>query len=1208
LFLVEFIRTYQIEDIPIRIRDIDFPAEILSAQRDGKLVVFAGAGVSKDAPSNYPDFAGLVKIIARGTKHRPAKYETIDHFLGRLEAEGVPVHRITKELLTNPKSAPNPLHSAVVKLFSGHTLRLVTTNFDTHFSTEAGRLLPALPEIHNAPALPVGSNFNGLIYIHGSVVGPPERLVLTDGDFGRAYLTEGWARRFLQAVYANFVVLFIGYSHNDLVLQYLVRGLPRNNAKLFALTPSGNNSHWDFLGIVPVDYPTREAPDRHSALRDSVEAWAELACMGALEHETRIKKILGAAPPLVGSEEDDYMRSVVEDDEKIHFFSRHAKGKEWLLWCEERGLLVPLFSRRTDRNKRVWMLADWFAKEAVLALPEEGLGIYERQGQSLGMSLWHEIARNLHAAKNPDEVALIKWLPILLSQQTSEDPVDLLEYLFGKVTSTGSWALFLYLFEHLTCPHTSLEKSFTFFDGGRRDPTPTRGKVHILGSHHWLKDALDKVLRPNMQTLANDLLRLASNNILRAHNLSVLYGNSSRDWDGLSFQRSAIEPHAQDNFNHDFDIVIDTCRESLEWLLVNNHSLARRYLDEWITSPAPLLRRIAVHGMNRYKHRTADQKLSWAVKYELVGSNSLHHEVFQLLKSIYPHSANERKVALLNQARALTRKNIKENPGRESAMYWHGLFGLLSWLDQAATGKCNLVRDRLRRLRKRHPSFQISDHADFTHWSSGVHVGSESPLTADELRAKPIKQAVNELVAFKGERFHGPSREGLLCVFSTAVAQYPDWGVEIARALLKRRTPHTDIWDRIFWGWSESALTEAQWRVILGMVDKNSRLTEHAHSVTKLLARGARKDTPPFPYSQLPLAERIGARLWAVAVQQRKAREKESSDWLQAAINETGGDLAEFFMMAISLRRKKAGIEWGGIPNKLKSQLNRMTRDRSYTGEMARILLASRIHFLYSSDPAWSAGHIFPLLSWRRGVRQTIQAWHGYLFWGKWYDDLLPQLLPLYQQCFSRLHSDLQHVRERFVEHVAAICFFSARQRPRGTWLNTFMRAVELSDRIHFAESIRKALWDLPEKQVEQVWKKWLEPYWANRLLGKPVPLTADEGSKMAEWAPHLAPIFPDFVTKIASSPQPISVDSFVFHMLSEKGIAATHPAATTAFLSTVLPTSYKVVQDYGYLDKLLAELVKHKDTHKTLRTALDHMAAKGSTLAGKYFARLDGV
>lgn len=38
---------------------IDIPDELLEAQEEGKLVIFAGAGVSMGDPSNLPDFKGL---------------------------------------------------------------------------------------------------------------------------------------------------------------------------------------------------------------------------------------------------------------------------------------------------------------------------------------------------------------------------------------------------------------------------------------------------------------------------------------------------------------------------------------------------------------------------------------------------------------------------------------------------------------------------------------------------------------------------------------------------------------------------------------------------------------------------------------------------------------------------------------------------------------------------------------------------------------------------------------------------------------------------------------------------------------------------------------------------------------------------------------------------------------------------------------------
>jgi hypothetical protein len=44
---------------------LDIPDELLEAQERGRLVVFAGAGVSRGAPSNLPDFKGLAAELPK---------------------------------------------------------------------------------------------------------------------------------------------------------------------------------------------------------------------------------------------------------------------------------------------------------------------------------------------------------------------------------------------------------------------------------------------------------------------------------------------------------------------------------------------------------------------------------------------------------------------------------------------------------------------------------------------------------------------------------------------------------------------------------------------------------------------------------------------------------------------------------------------------------------------------------------------------------------------------------------------------------------------------------------------------------------------------------------------------------------------------------------------------------------------------------------
>jgi|SRR5579862_8904508 len=253
------------------IKTIDFPQEVLRAQRDGTLVVFAGAGVSMPPPSSLPHFGGLARQIGQGASPMQVG-ETEDQYLGRLhnDGRGIQVHELAARILLKPDSKPTELHSLLLQLFRRGPVRLVTTNFDPHFPTAARALGLDVP-IHTAPALPLGDDFEGIVFLHGSAALAPRRIVLTDGDFGKAYLTYGWAARFLLHLFTTYTVLFVGYSHNDVVMRYLARGLPPDNRnRRFAFAARGQDAIWRTYGITPLHYDLRAWDNEHLAITESV--------------------------------------------------------------------------------------------------------------------------------------------------------------------------------------------------------------------------------------------------------------------------------------------------------------------------------------------------------------------------------------------------------------------------------------------------------------------------------------------------------------------------------------------------------------------------------------------------------------------------------------------------------------------------------------------------------------------------------------------------------------------------------------------------------------------------------------------------------------------------------------------------------------------------------------------------------------------------
>lgn len=362
----------------IKLGSIEFDDQILDALRDDKLVVFAGAGVSMGPPSNLASFRKLTSDIAQGTGFEPT--EPLDRFLGQLHHQNVKVHERAAHLLSPRISAPNILHQNLLQLFrTVERVRLVTTNFDLHFETAANTVFGSSPEVYRAPALPLGYDFTGIVHVHGTL--PRARdLVLTDADFGRAYLTEGWARRFLVDVFRKFTVLFIGYSHSDVVMNYLARALPADSfSKRFALTEEDGS--WDLLGIQPIHFTKATGTDAFHELYDGVQKLAEWTKRGALDWQSRVAEIGGRIPPA----DEDAISEVEQALREVHttrFFTNVARDAEWPKWLNARKQLDSLFGN-VELSERDTLLAKWLAEHFAIAHAEAVFELIASHGLQL---------------------------------------------------------------------------------------------------------------------------------------------------------------------------------------------------------------------------------------------------------------------------------------------------------------------------------------------------------------------------------------------------------------------------------------------------------------------------------------------------------------------------------------------------------------------------------------------------------------------------------------------------------------------------------------------------------------------------------------------------------------------------------------------------------------------------------------------------------
>ena len=268
----------------------EFPAEFLDLIQSGQMVFFCGAGLS--VGTGLPLFSGLVRkldwILNPNSIDRfEKKRNDYDRMLSELESRFVPgrmreqVRRILSKPPFPPESATLENHRNILKLaaIAGGGIRLVTTNFDNRFSLAAKS--QRIPIIHDdAPKLPVPESpgWSSLVHLHGRIHknGNLNDLVLNASDFGQAYLSEGWARRFIVRLMRRWSVIFVGYRLDDPPMRYLMdavydpRGGSEGFKKAYALVGCMAGEHdrqlpeWESKHVTPIFY---DNSDNHAILR-----------------------------------------------------------------------------------------------------------------------------------------------------------------------------------------------------------------------------------------------------------------------------------------------------------------------------------------------------------------------------------------------------------------------------------------------------------------------------------------------------------------------------------------------------------------------------------------------------------------------------------------------------------------------------------------------------------------------------------------------------------------------------------------------------------------------------------------------------------------------------------------------------------------------------------------------------------------------------
>lgn len=277
------------------------PDILLERCDTGRVVFLCGAGVS--LPSGMPTFVDLTQYVIEyfDPPHDSEIMAAFHPWLHDQSSANVPLDQIfnllhleygkdevnalvTKRLSASRTDREVGREHALIKRISSNQSgipQIVTTNFDRLFEVNQGQdnltryVPPAFPDLN------FGSTIEGITYLHGRLVDAnaiSHPYVLSSADFGRAYLSEGWATNFIKLLLERYIVVLVGYQAEDPPVKYLLQGLNHDGqydrSRLYAFDcglAEEVEAKWRDRGVTAIAYPD------HPVLWKSMEAWAERA-------------------------------------------------------------------------------------------------------------------------------------------------------------------------------------------------------------------------------------------------------------------------------------------------------------------------------------------------------------------------------------------------------------------------------------------------------------------------------------------------------------------------------------------------------------------------------------------------------------------------------------------------------------------------------------------------------------------------------------------------------------------------------------------------------------------------------------------------------------------------------------------------------------------------------------------------------------------